>query len=204
MNKRYQVFVSSTYTDLVEERQGVLKAILDLGHIPSGMEGFFAADEEQLSYIKRIIEECDYYVLLLAGRYGSINKNGVSYTEAEYNFAVEKKIPVLVFIHDNLSMLPISKIDSDPSLSQSLDIFKSKVKKNRLVSFWNNQQDLQGKVLTSLAKVLRDSDRPGWVRGNLVASEDILAQLNETRIRAETLRLQLEDAKQNFYQNLKI
>ena len=49
------------------------------------MEGFFAADEEQLSYIKKIIDECDYYILIIAGRYGSIDETGVSYTEKEYD-----------------------------------------------------------------------------------------------------------------------
>jgi hypothetical protein len=45
--KKYQIFVSSTYTDLIVERQAVLRSILDLGHIPSGMEIFSAADNEQ-------------------------------------------------------------------------------------------------------------------------------------------------------------
>jgi hypothetical protein len=71
MQKKYQVFISSTYTDLVQERQIILRSILDLGHIPSGMELFSAADEEQVAYIKKIIDECDYYVLVIGGRYGS-------------------------------------------------------------------------------------------------------------------------------------
>jgi hypothetical protein len=57
MQKKFQVFVSSTYIDLVGEREDTLKSILDLGHIPAGMEGFHAADQEQLTYIKRIVDE---------------------------------------------------------------------------------------------------------------------------------------------------
>jgi hypothetical protein len=53
MQKKYQVFISSTYRDLIEERQEVSKSVLDLGHIPAGMETFFSADEEQFSYIKK-------------------------------------------------------------------------------------------------------------------------------------------------------
>src|ERR1700730_5541122 len=101
MQTKYQVFVSSTYTDLVDERQDTLKSILDLGHIPVGMEGFFAADEEQLSYIKKIIDECDYYILVIAGRYGSIDETGVSYTEKEYDYAVANGVTVLAFIHSD-------------------------------------------------------------------------------------------------------
>jgi hypothetical protein len=95
MQKKYQVFISSTYTDLVEERQIILRSILDLGHIPSGMELFSAADEEQFAYIKKIIDECDYYVLVIGGRYGSIDDSGISYTEKEYDYAVEKGVHVL-------------------------------------------------------------------------------------------------------------
>ena len=50
-NKKYQIFVSSTYEDLKEERMAVLTAILDMGHIPAGFENFPAIDEEVLKYI---------------------------------------------------------------------------------------------------------------------------------------------------------
>ena len=40
MDKRYQIFVSSTFTDLKQERQAVLTAILELDHMPAGMELF--------------------------------------------------------------------------------------------------------------------------------------------------------------------
>jgi Domain of unknown function (DUF4062) len=84
LDKKYQVFVSSTYTDLIEERQAVSRAILDMGHIPAGMEMFPAADVEQLTYIKKVIDGCDYYVLIIGARYGSLDGAGVSYTEREY------------------------------------------------------------------------------------------------------------------------
>jgi hypothetical protein len=47
MDKRYQVFVSSTYADLQHERQRVIQALMEMDCIPSGMELFPAADEEQ-------------------------------------------------------------------------------------------------------------------------------------------------------------
>jgi histidinol phosphatase-like PHP family hydrolase len=120
MQKKFQVFVSSTYEDLVEERQDALKSILDLGHIPAGMEGFFAADQEQFEYIKKIIDECDYYVLIIAGRYGSVDETELSYTEKEYDYAVSKGVTVLAFIHNDVSSLPAAKVDADPALSARL------------------------------------------------------------------------------------
>jgi hypothetical protein len=55
--KKYQVFVSSTFRDLVEERQDAIRNILDLKHIPAGMELFPASDTDQLVYIKKVIDE---------------------------------------------------------------------------------------------------------------------------------------------------
>ena len=53
--KRYQVFISSTYTDLQLERQEVLESILKLRHIPVGMEYFVSTNEEQFTLKKSLI-----------------------------------------------------------------------------------------------------------------------------------------------------
>ena len=87
MSKKYQIFVSSTYSDLVHEREQIIKACLEMGHIPVGMEMFSAADEEQWKIIQRQIDEIDYYVILIAHRYGSTTDEGLSYTEKEYDYA---------------------------------------------------------------------------------------------------------------------
>jgi len=72
MDKRYQVFVSSTFADLKEERQAVMQALLSLDHFPAGMELFPASDEDQWALIKGVIDDSDYYVLVVGGRYGSM------------------------------------------------------------------------------------------------------------------------------------
>jgi len=95
MEKKYQVFISSTYTDLIEERKEVQKILLMADCIPAGMEAFVATNDEQFEVIKKVIDLCDYYVLIIGGRYGSINsQTGLSYTEMEYDYAVSKEIPV--------------------------------------------------------------------------------------------------------------
>src|SRR5271166_1239465 len=87
--KRLQVFVSSTYSDLIQERQAAVEAILTAGHIPAGMELFTAGDESQMEVIKQWIDESDVYLLILGGRYGSVEpKNGKSYTQLEYEYAL--------------------------------------------------------------------------------------------------------------------
>lgn len=99
MEKRYQIFISSTYKDLIVERQKVVRAILKLYHFPIGMEMFHADNEEQWIQIKNTIDMSDYYILIL-GRYcGTLIENeGISYTEKEYDYALSKGIPILSFV----------------------------------------------------------------------------------------------------------
>lgn len=53
--KKYQVFISSTYTDLIEERKKVQEILLMADCIPAGMEAFVATTEEQFQIIKKVI-----------------------------------------------------------------------------------------------------------------------------------------------------
>jgi hypothetical protein len=116
---RYQIFVSSTYEDLREERQQATQAILEAGCFPAGMELFPASDDTQWELIKRVIEECDYYVVILAGRYGSVGPDGLSYTEMEYDYAVEKGIPVLGFVRSNIGDIPFDNTESRKKVVKS-------------------------------------------------------------------------------------
>lgn len=99
MNKKLQVFVSSTYTDLIEERQTVIQAIIDAGHIPIGMELFSKRNEHQLKTIYKLMDKSDAYVFILGGRYGSIERTtNKSYTQLEYEYALYKELPIYIFL----------------------------------------------------------------------------------------------------------
>ena len=154
------------------------------------MEGFFAADQEQLSYIKKIIDECDYYILIIAGRYGSVDELGIGYTEREYDYAVGKGVNVLAFIHNDIATLPSAKVDSTPEDIQCLELFKERVSKRRLVSFWTNREQLRSNIIISLSKSMGDTPGIGWVRGNMAAAEDILGQINEFRNQVDLLQVE--------------
>jgi hypothetical protein len=117
----YSVFVSSTYEDLREERAEVQKALLKLHCLPIGMELFGSADEETWEFLKRQIGECDYYVVVIADRYGSLAPDGLSYTEKEYDYARETNKPILAFVHGNRGSIPRDKTETDPEKRQRLD-----------------------------------------------------------------------------------
>src|SRR5580700_1421836 len=120
---RYQVFVSSTYEDLREERQQATQAVLETSRFPSGMELFPASDDTQWELIKRVIEESDYYLVIVAGRYGSLGPAGLSYTEMEYDYAVEKGLPVLGFIRENVGDIPANKTEHSEDGRTKLEAF---------------------------------------------------------------------------------
>ena len=187
MQKKYQIFVSSTFRDLVEERQDTIKSVLDLGHIPAGMEGFPAIDMEQLKYIKKVIDQCDYYILIVAGRYGSIDADGVSFTEKEYQYAVETGKVVLAFVLEHPELLPADKIDLDPTTVDRLNAFRAHVMTGRIVRHWKDRDSLKYAVFTSLVAAFEELPGIGWIRANTAASEDLLNQINELRIQKDEL-----------------
>lgn len=67
MKKKLQVFVSSTWTDMILERQAAVEAILEAGHIPAGMELFSADNKKQFEVIKKWIRDSDVFILILGG-----------------------------------------------------------------------------------------------------------------------------------------
>ncbi|PKG77089.1 hypothetical protein CXF80_01425 [Shewanella sp. Actino-trap-3] len=181
MDKRYQVFVSSTYADLKEERQHVIQALMEMDCIPAGMELFPAADEEQWEFIKKVIDDCDYYLLVIGGRYGSTTDDGISYTEKEFNYAVEQGLKVVALIHGDPDDIPFGKSEKDPELREKLLAFKDKVMTGRLVKFWQAGSELPGLVALSLTKTIKMYPAVGWVRANHVANEDVLSDINKLR-----------------------
>ena len=199
MDKRFQVFVSSTYADLKEERQKVIQTVMELDCIPAGMELFPAADEEQWKFIQRIIDDCDYYILIIGGRYGSVAEEGVSYTEKEYDYAMSIGIKVLAFVHDKPETIPLGKSDTDLQARTRLENFRNKVTKNRLVKMWNKASELPGLVALSLSKTMKIYPAVGWVRASNVVSGELISDLNELRKENAQLRTTVSDLESRNY-----
>lgn len=196
--KRYQIFISSTYKDLQLERQAVLESVLKLRHIPVGMEHFVSTNEEQFNYIKRLLDETDYYIIIIGNRYGSQADDGISYTEKEFDYAVNLGIPVIACIHSKPDSLPVSKSDIEPDAVQKLDKFRDKVMHHRLVSYfsWESPSDLSAEVVVALVNTINDYPRPGWERVASYENSDLLNQINDLRIENDEMKAQLGEEKQ--------
>lgn len=180
MEIKHQVFVSSTYRDLEEERRSVIHALLELDCIPAGMELFPATDEDAWSLIKEVIDGCDYYILVIAAKYGSIGPNGISYTEMEFDYAVAQDKPIIAFLHENPESLPSAKCEKTESMQEMLEKFREKAK-TRHCKFWSSPEDLGGKVSRSLVQLRKRHPSPGWVPGKFAATEAMLREIQELR-----------------------
>ena len=188
MDKRYQVFLSSTYTDLIDERQLVIQALMEIDCIPAGMELFPAVDEEQLEFIKKVIDDCDYYLLIIGGRYGSTAPDGISYTEKEYNYAVSKGLKVVALIHGEPGKISFEKSEQTSEQRERLTSFINKVKTGRLVNFWTTPAELPGLVSSNMMRTIKMHPAIGWVRADKIATEALLTEINELRKKNEEMQ----------------
>lgn len=195
MNKKYQVFVSSTFEDLQEERKKVMEALLQMNCFPVGMEYFNASDESQWDVIKSLIDECDYYVLIVAGRYGSIEEStGKSYTQKEYEYALSINIPTIAFLYKDDSSLPRAKTEIDPMICSKLELFKNDVKKH-LCKFWESSDQLASQVVLSLNSLIHTKPRIGWVKGDVTVSSEASAEILKLRNEIDDLNKKLQEVE---------
>lgn len=194
---KYQVFISSTYTDLKEARSAAINTVLESYNFPVGMELFGADNDEQWTIIKELIDSSDFYILILGHRYGSISKqDGISFTEKEFDYALEKGTKLMCFVrNDNVPTLPHER-DSNNENIEKLQQFRQKVLTDRLCEFWDNVDDLKHKISSSLYKNMRKHGGVGWVRGNQVSGQlaEEIAKLSEEN---RKLREENESLKKN-------
>lgn len=202
MEKKYQVFISSTYEDLQAERRKVQDTILSMYQFPIGMEMFSAADEEQWEIIKETIDSSDYYILIIGYRYGSVIEEGecagMSYTQREFQYALEKKIPILAFLIDDGVSITLDKVEQDADKKQKLEKFKNKVKEGRTVQWWTSVDDLETKVMNALNKQIIRRQRPGWIRADAVNFEETQNELVEMSKKIRKLEKKNEELRKRI------
>ena len=196
VEKREQVFVSSTYVDLVAERQEVIQTLLEADCIPAGMELFPASDDDRWTLIRRVIDDCDYYVVVVGARYGSIDPDrGLSYTEMEFDYAASRKKPIMGFLHGSPGKVAVEKADLDPSMREKLDSFRLKVGE-RMVKYWSSAHELGGQVAKSLIQIRKTHPAEGWVRASNALTPEVERELAELRARVAELTAEVASKRQ--------
>ncbi|HEY0167895.1 MAG TPA: DUF4062 domain-containing protein [Jatrophihabitans sp.] len=190
--KRYQVFVSSTYLDLKLERKAVIAALLECDAFPARMELFPAADDDAWTLIKRVIDDSDYYLLVIGGKYGSLDPvDDVGYTEKEYDYAVKQGKPVMAFLHAKPEQIPMVLSESTEAMQAKLSAFREKVRSSKHVKFWDGPDSLAGQVALSFNRFIRSYPAVGWVRADTLTNAQSLQALADAHARIEDLQQQL-------------
>ena len=187
--------MSSTYVDLVEERQAALKAILEIGQMPAGMELFPASDDSAWDLIKDVIDASDYYVLIIGGRYGSLDETGLGYTEKEYDYAVSTGKPVIALLHQSPESLERARTDTEPDAWKRLQEFRAKVEKRHTRVSWTSPDDLKSKVIVGLTTAMKRTPRVGWLRADELPTEATIADVLRLRNRVSELESIIERAR---------
>ena len=164
--------------------------LLRLGHIPTGMELWPGSDLTVWAAIERALRDCDFYIVVVGGRYGEVDEQGVSYTEREYELARKLNIPVLSFIRRPI-LVTVDLTDGDPVLAELLERFKGKLRTS-YVAEWDNAGMLASEVALALIAAIDRHDAVGFIRAN-EAPPEMEAELSQ--LRATVLRLTGEVAK---------
>lgn len=162
LNKKYSIFISSTYEDMKLYRQSVHDAVLKDGNFPIAMENFIASNKSQWDVIKQLIKECDYYLLIVGFRYGSIDpESKISYTQKEYEYALSNGKPILSFFIDE----SFDTIKDDDLTN--INLFKEKIKTNgKLSKFCTNKNNLSSDIISALHSEMKSSEQSGWIRAD--------------------------------------
>lgn len=168
MEKKYQIFVSSTYEDLIEERKEISQALLEIDCIPTGMELFPASNKKQWDIIKGVIDDCDYYLLIIGGRYGHLGENDkgekVGYTEMEFDYAKMTGKPIIAFIHKDIGSIEAERSERTKRGVYRLKKFIKKASDGREVNYWKNKDHLRSLVTSSVPKLIKSTPANGWVK----------------------------------------
>ncbi|WP_294251184.1 DUF4062 domain-containing protein [uncultured Chryseobacterium sp.] len=189
--KKLQVYLSSTYLDLIEERRAAVEAILSSGNIPAGIQHLSVHDECQAAIIRRWIDESDVYLLIVGERYGSIDPvSGKSYIRLEYEYAIASNKPLFTIVLN----ADVSGKKTHPSEKgirtsgeehpEKLQEFKNLILSRR-VEFCNDYKDIQLTIYKVLSEFSHSNEIPGWIRGDQMVNLGLLT--------AEVVKLRKEN-----------
>ncbi|WP_338709103.1 DUF4062 domain-containing protein [Paenibacillus amylolyticus] len=210
MAKKLQVFVSSTFTDLEEERQAAVEAILKASHIPAGMELFRSGDQSQKDTIRKWIEESDVYLLILGGRYGAIEEtSGNSYTHWEYDLAGELGKPRFsVVMSEGLLNSKVKTVGTSVMELDNVGKYRDFKKQvlSKISRFFDDTKDIQLTIMQTLSELSNDPSLEGWVSGKNATNSQYMeisileltkelkkAKLENERLRRLTIELQKKE-----------
>jgi tetratricopeptide (TPR) repeat protein len=155
MEQSKKVYISSSYEDLIDERNEVIKAVKKEGYEPVCMEKYLAEGRPPIEKVTDDISHCDFYVGIFAFRYGDCPPGeNKSFTELEYEKALSCKIPVLCFLLREEALWPPIKTDKNRGL---VDGLRNRICDTHMAGWFNDKEELAGLVVKAIKHI--DQDR---------------------------------------------
>jgi len=189
MDKKYFIYISSTDTNLKNEKIELCRLITELGAIPICMDGFDISEEEDRRIIRKSLESCDYFINITAFKRGEmIGSSSVS--ELEYSWAIKSRIPVFALIISDTARWKDSKKEKEEPAKMALEDFKAKLRQNSNIS-WNNIGDLKSKTLALISREMFLKPRQGWVPSDEMMNSSVANEMSRLIRENETLKSRL-------------
>lgn len=163
MDRLFTAFVSSTFLDLQEERERLVKVLLNQRCVPFGMEFFPSTGRTQWPIIEEAMAAADFCIFVVAGRYGTMSDSGESWTHREFRAALSLGKPVVGILHREPDSLPADKVEKTPQGRDLLAAFRREIENYTVCRYYRDHADIVEAVASSIT-ALRDENRiHGWV-----------------------------------------
>lgn len=176
LDKRYQVFISTSGAEMQPERIILSQTLVGMGFFSWGLE---QRTPLNTAFARRQIDDCDYVVILLGSQYGEQSVSGVGYMHLEYIYAVTKQKPIIVFMHEDPASRDPSLHDTKPELQEKFREFRQLLQQEADQVFcYRTLRDLEMAVRLNMPQMLERYPVSGWVRPqNTQALHDEIDQL---------------------------
>ena len=176
-----KIYISSTYSDLIEYRQAVYDILRKMRYEVMAMEDYVATDERPLDKCIADVASCQIYVGIFAWRYGFIPPGYQhSITELEYRQASESGIPRFIFLLHDDAPWPRSKMEGGVG-GQRIEALRAKLGERHLVQFFKTPEELADQVAASIAE---------WVQARL---DDNIASLRAKQAKSDEERREIRE-----------
>jgi hypothetical protein len=140
--------ISSTVVDLPGYRSQAMDACLRQGMFPEMMEHLPASNSDAIQASVEMVDRSDIYLGIVGTRYGSVPMgHSFSLTEIEYDRAVEREIPRLIFLMDECA--------ATEGGNDELTRLRERLKTEHVVNFFHSPDQLKALIINSLSQYRR-------------------------------------------------
>ena len=182
--KMYTAFISSP-SSLKKERKNILDVLLNFDVFLVSMEHFVVQTQNGFHDIEQLIDDSDFFILLLGKRYGSREEtpagDGLSWTEKEYLYVSAKanvnNTKIIVFqLEDLTKILKVYRDDmTDEELaaldqSQPPDDLRAQITfarrlSGQMVKIVPDTFSMKEALASYIDNVKKNNTASGWIRG---------------------------------------